>query len=119
MTKSKAFLAGVVIAASAFAAGVLAQPIVSQNLTGNECWNAGQGPGGPSTGFVCAYVVRNTTGIGISTGAATQTITNLQSDIILTAQPASGANITLPASPVPDGFMVEIINGTTAAFATN
>jgi hypothetical protein len=46
------------------------------------------------------------------------TIPPLVSRYIITAQP-SAATISLPASPVPDGDMVEIVNGTASAFATN
>jgi len=117
MAKLRAFLAGAVIAALASAAS--AQPVTIFNLTGNECWNAGNGPGGPSAGFVCAYATRGTIGTVLNNGANPVTMNMNQSNLVLTAQPAAAANITLPPSPVPDGMVVEIINGTTGAFATN
>lgn len=49
-------------AAAVVAFGVLiaqAQQITQNAVSGNECWNAGQGPGGPTTGFICINLVRN------------------------------------------------------------
>lgn len=94
------------------------QSIVPGQLSGNECWNAGQGPGGPSTGFVCTFMMNSTQSVTLSTGAAPQTMTNQQSDIIFTAQPAAAANVTLPAAPY-NGQIVEVVNGTVSNFATN
>jgi hypothetical protein len=63
-------------------------------------------------------MMNSTQSVATNTGAAAFTMTNQQSDIILTAQPAAAANITLPATPY-NGQIVEVINGTTSAFATN
>jgi len=37
---------------------VLAQSVTQNTLTGNESWNAGQGPGGPGA-FITSDLVRN------------------------------------------------------------
>lgn len=108
---------GVAFAATLLGAA-LAQQIVPKNLSGNECWNAGQGPGGPSTGFVCVNLVAAIQPVATNTGAASFTIANNIATTILTAQPAV-STITLPSSPVSNGAVVEIVNGTAAAFATN
>ena len=120
MTRLKLMLSGAVIAALGGLAGYgWAQTIAVFNATGNECWNASAGgPGGPSAGYICTFLTRNSEGTSTSTGAAAQTLTYQTSSLILTAQPASGANITLP-SPAPDGMVVEVINGTTGAFSAN
>lgn len=109
-------MGGVAIATLTIALAV-AQPVTQNTLSGSECWSAGQGPGGPST-FICANLLRNTVGMFLTPGAATLQLTPAQSSVIFTAQPPT-MTITLPASPVPDGMMVELVNGTAAAFATN
>ena len=63
------------VACAALAAGWLwAQPIVQNALTGNECWNSGQGPGGPSTGFICSYQTRASWGYLSNAAATTGTV---------------------------------------------
>lgn len=104
-------------ALAALSGSAWAQSIVPGQLSGQECWNAGQGPGGPSIGFLCTFMLNGTQGVSTTTGAANFTLTNQQSDIIFTAQPAA-ITITLPAVPY-NGQIVEFINGTTSAFVTN
>lgn len=113
--------------ALAFVGGLCA-PAFGQgytDLSGNECWNAGQGPGGPSN-FLCSDVLRNSNQIvtttiagaitvGVSTGL---TALRWGGNLIVTAQPAA-AVITMPPNPVPDGAIVGICNPTAAAYATN
>lgn len=118
MTKLRALLAGAVIAALAFTGFLWAQTVTQTVLSGNECWNAGQGPGGPSAGFVCVNVVNSVQPIGTNSGAASFTIPNNVATTVLTAQPAV-STITLPPLPVSNGAIVEIVNGTASAFATN
>lgn len=113
-----------------------AQPVVQNQLSGNECWNSGQGPGGPSAGFICTNVIRNSNAIVILTAVSgnitvgSSTNLTFQSgssfgnfpsaglNVIITAQP-SVATITMPPSPVVDGAIVKLCNGTNSAFATN
>lgn len=108
-----------------FASPVSAQSVVQDNLSGNEAWSAGQGPGGTSS-FVSSNVIRNSWAkvpttvaasvtIGVSTG-----LTPLRwgGNLIITAQPLA-ATITLPPNPVQDGALVGVCNPTAAAFATN
>ncbi len=105
---------------------VYAQQVGQTTLSGSECWNAGQGPGGTTTGFVCANVVRNSTANVATTIAGNITIgtsTGLTSlaqggNLLVTAQP-SAATVTLPPSPVPDGAIVGYCNVSSGAFATN
>ena len=111
---------------TALACGYLAaQPVVQNQLSGNECWSVGQGPGGPSA-FLCINTVRGGTAVAILTsvagsftiGAAGTTAIADGGNVIITAQP-SAATITMPANPVADGSDVGICNGTNTAWATN
>lgn len=127
-----------VLAGAALAALVTtplaAQPVTANQVTGQECWNAGQGPGGPGQ-FICLNLFRSSTSnVALSAvagsftvGTATNTTVVSGSSagnvvdggaVIITAQP-SAATITLPPSPVADGAVVRICNGTNSAFATN
>lgn len=117
MTKLRYFLAGAVIAAF-IAAAAFAQSVTQTTLSGNECWNAGQGPGGPTAGWLCVNAVGSVQPTGTNSGAGSFTIPNNVATTILTAQPAA-STITLPASPVSNGAIVEVVNGTASAFATN
>jgi hypothetical protein len=134
----KHWIAGLVGAAIAALATtwLVAQPITQNQLTGNECWNAGQGAGGPTAGFLCTNVMRNGTanavlsamGGAITIGAATNvtfvsgsgwgSFPSSGINTIITAQPTAGA-ITMPPSPVTDGAVVRICNGTNSAWSTN
>lgn len=128
----------VAIGALALCAGVAVAQIavIGQNqFSGNEVWRAAQGPGGPEQ-FISLNSVRGGTANTVLTavtgsftvGAASANFTLASGssaaatsdggNVIITAQP-SAATITLPASPVPDGSIVGVCNGTNSAFATN
>jgi len=95
-----------------------AQPLGPTSLTGNEVVSmAIGGPGGPSI-FVSTGMLRNSTGYTTTTVTTGVTIPNNTNRYIITAQP-SAATITLPISPVFDGSMIEVVNGTASAFSTN
>ncbi len=128
-------LAGAALAASAVT-WLVAQPVVQNQLSGNECWNVGQGPGGPTIGFLCTNLIRNsnsdtllsavsgnmtigsTTNVTLVSGSSWGNFPSAGLNLIITAQP-SAATITMPPSPVVDGAIVKICNGTNSAFATN
>jgi hypothetical protein len=114
-----AAVAGVLSAPYAYA-----QSVVQDNLSGNETWNVGQGPGGPG-GFITSNMVRN--GAAKVVAAATGAITlgagayAALADggmVVITTQPLATTTLTLPANPVPDGARVGFCNGTDANFAT-
>lgn len=111
----KKLLAGLVGAACAALATtwLVAQPVVQNTVTGLECWNAGQGPGGPSTGFLCAALMRNGTAYTAVTasGAATTVANQNQSTLNETGGATSWA-ITLP-NPAFDGEIMTISATTT------
>lgn len=109
-----------------FTAPASAQSIGYTDLSGNECWSAGQGPGGSSQ-YLCSDVLRNSqqivispsitaaVTIGVSTG---MTALRWGGNLVTVLQPLA-AVITMPPNPVPDGAIVGICNGTNAAYATN
>lgn len=106
-------------AALAVALPLLSQPIVPNQLSGNECWNAGQGPGGPATGFVCSYQTRSSWGYYSLAAATTGTVqlTAQQNAVIMPVQSTSGVTFNMPLSPT-DGSVVPFCNTSNAAFAT-
>lgn len=93
-----------------------AQPVIQNQLSGNECWNAGQGPGGPSA-FLCINMVRHTWGANhLAATSGTISPTTATGIVNITAQPNGSLTINTPASPVPDGFNFQICNTSNAAF---
>lgn len=108
---------------------VWAQGVGQGNLSGNECWNAGQGPGGPTTGFICVNMLRNSQAVFAGTaGAGANPIMGVSTPgwtvlaqggtVLMTSQWAANT-ITLPPNPVPDGARASFCNVTAAPFATN
>lgn len=104
----------------------LAQSVGYTDLTGNECWNAGEGIGGPSQ-WLCSDVLRNSNQIVISPsitaaitiGVSTGTTALRYGGNLMTVLQPLAAVITMPPNPVPDGAIIGICNGTNAAYATN
>jgi len=104
---------------------LIAQPVVQNVLTGNECWNTGQGPGGPSTGFICSFQTRASWGYYLSNSATVPgnsvQLTAQQNAVIMSAQitpTATTFNMPLAGAGVTDGQIVSFCNVTNAAFAT-
>lgn len=125
MRWKRTLLAGALL--GAFAAGVaLAQSVVQDNLSGNEAWNAGQGPGGPTTGFITTNLLRNSTAKVATTlttasstfGVGALVSLNRGGNVLITAQPALITTLTAPANPVPDGAIAGICNVTGSNFGT-
>lgn len=85
----------------ALASTVFAQSIGTNPLTGNECWNAGQGPGGPAVGYVCANVMRDGAALRVFSGSGAQTYTATTQDSTLywTSTAPTTWTITTPPSP--------------------
>jgi hypothetical protein len=103
---------------------LLAQTVIQDDITGNECWNAGQGPGGPGS-YLCSNTVRNSIAKvqGALTGALTFGTGSLASLrfgglALITTQPLASTTFTLPPNPVPDGAKAGFCNVTGSAFAT-
>lgn len=78
----------------------LGQFVINQAPSGSECWNAGQGPGGPGQ-TLCINQVRN--GMAVTTtsgsGGATTTVTNEQAVVIWTGAAPTTWTVTLPCTP--------------------
>ena len=111
------------VACAALASSWLwAQPVVQNALSGNECWNSGQGPGGPSTGFVCTYQVRSSWNYLLTVAGTTGTVQllNTQNAVIMPVQITTGPlTFNMPVNPtVVDGAIYAICNTSNAAFAT-
>ena len=108
---------GTAFAVLAIGYGVWAQPVVQNALSGNECWNAGQGPGGPSTGFICSFQTRSSLGylnIG-TTPTGTINLTAQQNAVMFTGQPGATTTLNLPTTGVTDGAIETFCNITNAA----
>lgn len=122
----KRLLIGLALFLGLGASWVVGQAIVQTNLSGTECWNAGQGPGGPSTGFLCTYLVRNGTAMTVYTSTAVSgpgpspsilggppgtvmiSMNTLQSTIYWSGTaPTQGLSVSLPGQPF-DGEQVTI-----------
>lgn len=100
-----------------------AQSIVQDNLSGNEAWNAGQGPGGPTVGFITSNLLRNS--VAKVTNAVTGTygsgaLASLSEGglVLFTTQPLAAVALTLPPNPVTDGARAGFCNVTPSNFAT-
>jgi len=129
MTRFDKYMLGVALGLATVATAVapsvghwleaIAQPVVQNVLSGNECWNAGNGPGGPSVGFICSFQTRAS--LGYLNAAATPTgtvhLTAQQNAVMFTGQPGAGLTLNLPISGagVTDGQVVFFCNITNAA----
>jgi hypothetical protein len=100
-------------AIAALATVVWSQPVTQNAISGNECWNAGQGPGGPSQ-FLCINQVRNGTAINTFSGAGTPTTsaTIQQSTLMWTGTAPTSWTINLP-NPAFDGEIIQVSSDTT------
>lgn len=101
-------------AIAALCAGLAAsQGVVQNEISGNECWNAGQGPGGPSN-FLCINQVRNGQAISLisGSGAATTTATQQQGTLMWTGAAPTTWAVTLP-NPAYDGEILTLGTDTT------
>jgi len=87
--------------------------VVQNNVTGNEVWVAGQGPGGPGN-FLNIGGVSNRAAITLvsGSGAATTTMTQAQSTLMWTGTAPTTWAVTLP-SPAYDGQIVTLGTDTT------
>lgn len=107
------------------ASAVWAQSVIQDNLSGNEAWNAGQGPGGPTTGFITSNLVRNSkaavvTTLTTSITYGTTPLGTLSEGglVLVTSQPLVVTTLTAMANPVTNGAEIGVCNVTGSAFAT-
>lgn len=94
------------------AALAVAQPVAQSALSGNECWNAGQGPGGPSFGWLCINPVRNSTNIVNVSGSGSATTTATGGTLAWTGTAPTTWTVTLPTVPA-NGTIVRLTTNTT------
>lgn len=99
----------------AFLSGVaIAQQVTQNAISGNECWNAGQGPGGPSQ-FLCINQVRNGAAFLVVpsvTGNPTTTLTQANSTVYWVGTAPTTWTVNLPV-PAFDGEIVSVGTDTT------
>jgi len=114
-----AWIPGAALVALGLTIGLYAQPVVQNVLSGNECWNAGAGPGGPSVGFICSFQTRASLGYlnaGTTTTGTVQLIAQ-QNAVMFTGQPSAGLTLNLPlvGGGITDGQFLFFCNITNAA----
>lgn len=88
------------------------QPVVQNQVSGNETWSVGQGPGGPSS-FLNIGATSNRAAItGVSaTSPVTTTMTRAQSTLVWISSGAPAQwNVVLPR-PAYDGQIVTVASG--------
>jgi len=109
----KWLLLGVGAACVALATFLWAQPVAQNQVSGNECWNAGQGPGGPSQ-FLCINTVRNGTALTTvsGSGAFVTTATQTAGTLMWTGAAPTSWTVNLP-NPAFDGEVVRLGTATT------
>lgn len=95
-------------------APAFAQQLVGPGVSGNECWNAGQGPGGPASGYMCAFLLRNGSSLSVvsGSGAFTTLVTPLQSVLYWVGAAPTSWTITTPTNPF-DGEIIQLATDTT------
>lgn len=113
-------LAGAILALAA--GGVYAQSVIQDDLSGNEAWNAGQGPGGPGS-FITSNLVRNSIAKAMNPvsgtfGAGALLALSEGGYVFFTTQPLAAVTLTLPPNPVTDGAKAGFCNATGSQFAT-
>ena len=101
--------------ALALIAGVaIGQQVTQNSISGNECWNAGQGPGGPSQ-FLCINQVRNGAAflaVPSVSGSPITTLTQANSTVYWVGTAPTAWTINLPVGPF-DGEIVSVGTDTT------
>jgi len=123
MRKRNILLASVLGISLGLGAAAIAQSIVQDNLSGSEAWNSGQGPGGPTTGFITSNLVRNSIAKvlnAVSGTFGTGALSTLSEGgyVLFTTQPLATVTLTLPPNPVTDGAKAGFCNVTPSNFAT-
>lgn len=118
------WLLGAAVAVGLTAPLAYAQSVIYQDLSGSECWNAGQGPGGPSQ-FLCSDVLRNSSQVvaGALSGSLTYGTGSLATlryggNLLFTTQPVALTTLITPPNPVQDGAIIGFCNVTGSNFAT-
>jgi hypothetical protein len=107
------------------AVGAISQTVVQNQVSGNEVWQAAQGPGGPASWISISTVSGRspkTTALPVSgnitlcTAAGTSAICD-GGNMLITPAVTGTVIITLPANPFPDGGIMGICNVTGAPWA--
>lgn len=121
--KKYLLLGAAALALATYVARAQIGSLVAQTLTGRECWQATQFAAAMGTGagpgiFVCGTTMQNSQGavqITATTGTVNATLAQ-GADYIFTTALTGGITFNFPPMPVPNGWIIEIVNGTTANF---
>jgi hypothetical protein len=98
----------------ALVAGAAYAQIAQTSITGNECWQAGQGPAGPGQ-YLCINQVRNGQSLTVVpsvSGNPTTQLTQNNSMVYWTGAAPTTWTVNLPSGPF-DGEIVEVGTDTT------
>jgi hypothetical protein len=87
------------------------QPVTQNAVSGNECWSAAQGPGGPSQ-WLCIPTVRNGSDLTLVSGSGAFTSTATGGTLYWVGTAPTTWAVTLP-SPAFDGQIVRLDTDTT------
>ena len=89
----------------------VAQPVVQNQISGNEVWRAAQGPGGPES-FIGVDSVRGSEPIATKSGSGAATSTATPGTLCWVGTAPTTWAVTLPAAPV-NGAYVRLCTDTT------
>ncbi len=112
----RTLLVGALIAltvASFGSAVIWAQTVIQNQISGNECWTAAQGPGGQGQ-WICLGLVRNGRDMNVLSGSGAQTLlmTQNSSTVFWTGTAPTTLTVTTPVTAF-DGQILIIATDTT------
>ena len=110
MNLKHALLAGT-LAVLTVVGAAYAQTVVQNQLSGNETWNVGQGPGGPG-GFITSNMIRNSTAMTSISGSGAATSVGIGGTIVWVGTAPTTWAVTLPTAP-PNGTVQTLTSDTT------
>jgi len=113
MTKLRTLLVGAIIALAIASPSIYswAQTVIQNQITGQEAWQVGQGPGGPGA-FINIDQVRGSEPITTVSGSGAATTTAVPGTLCWVSTAPTTWAVTLPAAPV-NGAMVRLCSDTT------
>lgn len=110
MTKTRTLLVGAFLAL-AFACGAFAQTVIQNQITGQEAWQVGQGPGGPGA-FINIDQVRGSEPIFTKSGSGAATSTATAGTLCWVGTAPTTWAVTLTPAP-PNGTIIHLCSDTT------
>jgi|SRR5882672_2516289 len=113
MIKLRTLLVGVVLALAVASPAIYswAQTVVQGQITGQETWQVGQGPGGPGA-FINIDTVRGSEPMATKSGSGAATSTAVAGTLCWVGTAPTTWAVTLPVAPA-NGTMVKLCSDTT------